>query len=265
VHPGSYSIDYDTGMRQLQDGTSILRTRVAKGRNIEMIRLVVATIALIAVIGSVAFAQDSTPKVQVFGGYSYVHVDNGGLTGAVLDFALREINIPFGTTANFTGWNAEGQYNFNRWIGIAADAGGRYGMPITGYRNDNLMGLPKATGYSFTVGPVLSYRTKSKFTPFVHALFGYDRASLNSSTITGVSTPVTSSATTYTDFAMVVGVGLDYRITHHLSVRLPQVDDLRTYHNLNHFYESAYPNALFQGLSLHQNNVRISGGVVVSF
>jgi hypothetical protein len=34
-----------------------------------MIRLVAATIALIAVIASVAFAQDSTPKAQVFRGY----------------------------------------------------------------------------------------------------------------------------------------------------------------------------------------------------
>jgi opacity protein-like surface antigen len=230
-----------------------------------MIRLVVATTALIFLISSVAFAQDSTPKVQVFGGYSFVYVDNGGLTGADLDFALREINIPFGTTSSFTGWNAEGQYNFNRWIGLAADAGGRYGSPITGYRNDNLQGLPKATGYSFLVGPVLSYRTKSRITPFAHALFGYDRASLNSTTITGVSTPVTSSATTFTDFAMAVGLGVDWRVTHHISVRLPQVDDLRTYHNLNHFYESAYPNRLFEGLGLHQNNVRISAGIVLRF
>jgi hypothetical protein len=34
-----------------------------------MTRWVVATIALITVTGSVAFAQDSTSKVQEFGGY----------------------------------------------------------------------------------------------------------------------------------------------------------------------------------------------------
>jgi hypothetical protein len=87
-----------------------------------MIRLLVATIALIAVIGSVAFAQDSTPKVQVFGGSSYVHVDTGGLTGADLDFALHEVKLPFRSASNFTGGNAEGRYNFNRWIGLAAGA-----------------------------------------------------------------------------------------------------------------------------------------------
>src|ERR1700729_3263071 len=137
-----------------------------------MIRLVVATIVLTVLIGSVAFAQNSTPKVEVFGGYSYVPVDNGGLTGDDLDLALRELNLPFGTASNFTGWNAEGQYNFNRRIGLAGDAGGRYGMPITGYRNDNLQGLAKATGHTFLVGPVLSYRTKSRMTPFVPVVVG---------------------------------------------------------------------------------------------
>jgi hypothetical protein len=148
-----------------------------------MIRLIVATIVLTVLIGSVAFAQNSTPKVQVFGGYSYVHVDNAGLTGGDLDFALRELNLPFGTASNFTGWNAEGQYNFNPWIGLAGDVGGRYGMPITDCRNHNLHGLPQATGYRFLVGPVLSYRTKSRMTPFVHVLVGYDRAGLNATTI----------------------------------------------------------------------------------
>jgi hypothetical protein len=102
-------------------------------------------------------------------------------------------------------------------------------------------------------------------TPFVHVLVGYDRASLNATTITGVSTPVSSSATTDDDFALALGGGLDFRVARHFALRLPQVDDLRTYHNLNHFYESAFPNRLFDGLPLHQNNVRISGGIVLSF
>src|SRR5580704_1622017 len=129
------------------------------------------------------FCSELRPQVQVFGAYSCVHVDNGGLTGGDLDFALREVNLPFGTASNFTGWNAEGQYNFNPWIGLAGDVGGRYGMPITDCRNHNLHGLPQATGYRFLVGPVLSYRTKSRMTPFVHVLVGYDRAGLNATTI----------------------------------------------------------------------------------
>ena len=237
----------------------------AKGKKYRMTRLAVATIALVTLCSSLSFSQDSTPKVQVFGGYSFVHVDNGGLSGPDLDLALREINSPFGTNSNFTGWAAEAQYNFARWIGLAVDGGGRYGMPITGFRNDNLSGLPKMTGYTFLAGPVLTYRTKSKITPFLHVLVGFDRASMNSSTITGVSSPVTTVATTFNDFALGLGGGIDFRVARHFALRLPQVDDLRSYHNWNHFYESVFPNRLFQGLAIRQSNVRISGGIVVSF
>ncbi|MGC2367441.1 MAG: hypothetical protein WA474_00155, partial [Candidatus Sulfotelmatobacter sp.] len=61
-----------------------------------MTRSAVPTIALIVLISSLAFAQDTNPKVQVFGGYSMVHAGNGSFSGATLDFDLREQNSPFG-------------------------------------------------------------------------------------------------------------------------------------------------------------------------
>jgi hypothetical protein len=112
---------------------------------------------------------------------------------------------------------------------------------------------------------VLTFRGKSKITPFIHAMFGFDRASLSASTITGLSTPVSSSATTYTDTAVALGGGIDYRLFRRLSLRLVQADDLRTYHNLNKFYESAFPGSVFYGIAQHQNNIRVSTGIVVRF
>lgn len=230
-----------------------------------MTRLAVATIALIILLGSLAFAQDATSKVQVFGGYSFVHLDNGGLTGADLDYALRELNSPFGVSSNFQGWNAEAQYNANRWVGIVADFGGRYGTPITASRGKTLSGLPKANAYSLMIGPVLSYRTKSKLTPFIHALFGFDRYTMDSSTITGVSSPVSSSSTTFTDAVVAVGGGIDYKVSRLFSIRLVQLDDFYTTHNLNKFYDTAFPGATFFGLATHERNLRISTGIVVRF
>ncbi len=63
------------------------------------------------------------------------------------------------------------------------------------------------TGYSVLAGPVISYRTKSRVTPFAHALFGIDRTSLSGSTITGVSpsVPVTAAPTANYDFAAGAG------------------------------------------------------------
>jgi opacity protein-like surface antigen len=222
-------------------------------------------VALIAVSVFPLIAQDSTPRVQAFGGYSLFHADNGGVNGLTLDEDLREPNSPFGTKDNFMGWNAEGQYNATRILGIAVDGGGRYGMPITESRFSKLAGLPNGNGYSLLVGPVLSYRTKSKLTPFIHALFGYDRVTVNASTITGLSVPVSSTATTFTDFALALGAGVDYRVLRMFSIRLAQVDDLETTHNLNHFYGTVFPTGVFEGLGTHERNVRISTGVVVSF
>ncbi len=144
-----------------------------------MIRFAAATITLIILMGSFAFAQETTPKVQLFGGYSLLRADHGKLTGALLDLDLRQSSNPFAVqTYFFNGWNAEAQYNAGRWLGIAADVGGRSATPITEARGSTLAGLPKETAYSFLAGPVISYRTKSRVTPFVHALFGWDRTSL---------------------------------------------------------------------------------------
>lgn len=238
---------------------------LVKGKNFEMIRLAVAMIVLTALASSLAFAQDATPKVQVFGGYSIVHAGNGSFSGATLDFDLREQNSPFGIASFFPGWNAEGQYNIERWLGIVVDGSGRYGEPITSKGGDQLSGLPKLTGYTLMVGPVFSFKNKTKFTPFVHALFGYDRASLSSSTITGVSSPVTSAATTYTDAAVALGGGVDFKVSRHFAIRLAQLDDLHTTHNFNQFYGSAFPGRVFEGLPSHENNFRASAGIIVKF
>ena len=232
-----------------------------------MIRFAAAAMAFIIPIGSFAFAQDATPKVQVFGGYSLLHLDHGGLNGGLLDLDLHQTSDPFAVANYFLdGWNAEAQYNTGRWLGIATDFGGRYGTPITASRDRTLAGLPKETAYSFLAGPVLSYRTKSRVTPFVHGLFGWDRTSLGASTITGsVTSPVSVAATNYTDFAMALGGGVDYRLARRVSLRLGQLDWFHTSVNLNKFYGSAFGTGLIQGLRTNQANRRFSAGVVLRF
>jgi opacity protein-like surface antigen len=230
-----------------------------------MTRFAAATIILTAMICSSAFAQDSTPKVQVFAGYSLFHADTGGLTDTVLDLALRPATEAFGVPTNFNGWNAEAQYNANRWVGIAADFGGRYGSPIGVFSSSGVSGVPNGNGYSFLAGPVLSYRTKSRVTPFVHALFGLDRSSLSGSTITGLPVSVTAAPTSSSDFAVALGGGVDYKVTRRLAIRVGQVDFYHTSLNLNKFYDSAFGIGLFQSLATHEDNWRLSAGVVMRF
>jgi hypothetical protein len=232
-----------------------------------MIRFAAAAIILTVFTGSCVFAQDATPKVEVFGGYSLLHADHGGLTGPLLDADLNQPSNPFAVPTYFlNGWSAEAQYNASPWLGIAADFGGRYGSPISASGGRTLAGLPKETSYSFMAGPVISYRTKSRLTPFVHALFGWNRTSLDASTITGsVSSPITVAATSYDDFAAALGGGVDYRITHRFSARLGQVDWYHTSVNLNKFYTNAFGGDLLEGLRTNQVNYRVSAGAVVQF
>jgi opacity protein-like surface antigen len=227
-----------------------------------MIRFLSTAIILSAVISSFAFAQDSTPKVQVFGGYSLVHVTSGGLNGPAIDEDLHQYPNTFGVASTFQGWNAEGQYNATQWVGIAIDAGERSGTPITAH---GAGGLPTFRAYSLMVGPVLSYRAMKKLTPFAHALAGWDRASLNATNITGLLSPISTQASNYTDFAVALGGGVDYNLSHHFTLRLAQLDWFHTSINLSKLYSGAFGPGEFEGLSTRQVNLRFSTGIVVRF
>lgn len=230
-----------------------------------MIRFSSAAILLSAVISSFAFAQDSTPKVQVFGGYSLVHVPSGGLTGPTLDEKFHQNPNTFGVENTFHGWNGEAQYNVSRFVGIAVDFGGRYGKPITTPGDTAASGLPTLSAYTVMVGPAVAIPLKARLTPFVHALAGWDRVHLNASNISGLLTPVSTTASTYTDFAAALGGGVDYKVSHHFTLRLAQLDWFHTTINVSKLYGGAFGPDLIQGLSTHQVNLRFSTGVVVRF
>lgn len=117
-----------------------------------------------------ASAQQTPSKFDVFGGYSYF---NGSTSGVTSRYSLN-------------GWNAQGTYNFNRWLGATADFGGYYGSPFS----------VSASDHSFLFGPTVSLRT-THFTPFAHALFGVDRAHAS----------LLGGSMSDTGFAMAVGGG----------------------------------------------------------
>lgn len=226
-----------------------------------MIRLAGATFALLALIlfNSLAFAQE-VPKIQVFGGYSLLHEDKGGLTDLKVDLGLADPYSQFAVRNNFNGWNAEAQYNLSKWVGIAVDADGYSGSPFI--PSIPVSGLPSKSRYAVLAGPVISYRTKSPVTVFGHALFGWDRSHLDASAPHG---PEPSVSTSYDDFVMALGGGLDYKVSHRFSIRPVQLDWYRSYLLLSSFYNAAYNTQQFDGLSNRQRNIRFSAGIVVKF
>ncbi|HYN14624.1 MAG TPA: outer membrane beta-barrel protein [Terriglobales bacterium] len=217
-------------------------------------RKVLAIALLLLFCGVYTVAQDY-PKAQVFGGFSYLHVDTEGAVA------------PAGTSIKrwYPGWEIAGQFNLTKMLGVKADFSGNYGTPIT------VTGLstPSARTYSFLFGPVVSFRGE-RATPFVHALFGGNHIGLDSFTLpAGIIPGVagTVPAGSETSFAMAFGGGLDVKLTRHFGLRVGQFDYLYTKHCADLFGIGCLLGSnsiLGPGApAAHQNNFRFATGVVI--
>lgn len=150
----------------------------------------VLLVAILIATTVVATAQEF-PRVEVFGGYSYLNV---GSSGQQKGFGLN-------------GWNAQASVNLTSWLGATADFGGNYGSPFA----------VSIHNYSYLFGPTLSYRAQH-VVPFAHALFGGGHVS---GSIGGLSSSQNA-------FAMAIGGGIDIPFKGHFGVRVAQLDWLRT-------------------------------------
>jgi opacity protein-like surface antigen len=226
-----------------------------------MSRSFLCTCALVVAVifePSLASAQDY-PKAEIFGGYSYLHVDTHGISSNSL---VNECNIlaggacplTFGVHPGLNGWTASGQYNLSRGFGIEANVSGNYGNIITAKIAIPLpippvnLSTPDQHIYDFLLGPVISHRAHS-YTVFAHGLLGAERVGSGNFTVAPV--PVVDPVPSFseTDFAFALGGGLDIKITRHFSVRAGQFD---------YQFVSSSGNG-------HQNDFRFSSGIVFGF
>jgi opacity protein-like surface antigen len=208
-------------------------------------------------------APSAVPKWQGFLGYSLFHAGIGILNGTNFDVDLHIYPKTLVPQTNFNSWSGEAQYNFGRWVGGAVDVSSYSGKPFTGLQG--VGNVPTENSYTILAGPVISYRTKGRAVPYVHALFGWNHSSLSSGPLTGTPIPVVSAGASFTDFAMALGGGVDYKIVPRVSFRVGQLDWFRTSIDLNSFYGDAFGLGLFQGFESKERNIRISSGVVVNF
>ena len=165
---------------------------------------------LLGMLSLAAFAQETgaAPKAEIFGGYQYTRFDGG---------------------MNANGWNTSVAGNLNNWFGIAADFSGAY-------KTQNGVSF---NNYTYTFGPVVSYRHNETFTPFAHFLAGGSHASASVSGLSGSAS----------GFAMMFGGGLDVKATRHVGVRAIQFDWLSLHSNGNS----------------DNNNMRISTGLLFRY
>ncbi len=143
-------------------------------------------------------AQDN-PKIEVFGGYQYLHDSN-------ID--------SFGDSANSNGWNASATVNFSQHLGVAADFSGSY--------KTNTKGGP-FHAYTYTFGPVASWNSSSKIKLFTHALFGGAHSIPTACSVGGDPSQCRGDLSV-NGFAMMLGGGVDLRVDKHIAYRIFQSD-----------------------------------------
>jgi opacity protein-like surface antigen len=197
-----------------------------------------AVLLVLLAVGLRAQAQE-TPRAEVFTGYSFMSAS----------FPFSTDPAVGGGSGVLNGWNFSAAVNANRWIGVVADFGGYYGSPTKGitFKPANcVLCTNDFTGilhnmHTFTAGPQLSIR-QDKVTVFAHALFG--GAHIREDLVID-NHPAASISST--NFAFLVGGGVDIALSHRFAVRI-QPDYLKT-----------------EILGRRQNNFRASTGLVFRF
>jgi opacity protein-like surface antigen len=136
-------------------------------------------------------------------------------------------------------------YNFTNWLGAVADFG-LYGQSNVASDSRSLI----LSSYQF--GPRVSWRGH-KFVPFAQALFGAGHATgtLYTTSLGNGSAPLGANS----GFMLTAGAGVDYKFKPNIGIRIIQTE----------YLYSQFLNAATGANSNHQNNLRISTGVVFSF
>ena len=169
------------------------------------------------------------PKIEIFAGYSYMNANI----------------VIAGTRFNLNGASGSVAYNFTNWLGVVGDFG-VYGQSNVASQSRSLI----LSSYQF--GPRVSWRGH-KLVPFAQALFGAGHATgtLYTTSLGNGSAPLGANS----GFMLTAGAGVDYKFKPRINIRIIQTE----------YLYSQFLNAVTGPNSNHQNNLRISTGVVFSF
>jgi opacity protein-like surface antigen len=193
-------------------------------------KVVVSLLAFLSLFTVASQAQEAS-RLSVFGGYSYVRAnpsDSSNLGG----FSMN-------------GGNFSAAYKLNGWLSGVADIGGYHATRPLDCTALGCSGTGdfKGNTWTYLFGPRVTFRHFGRVTPFAEVLFGVAH-----------TTPNVFLTNKQTDFAMSVGGGVDYRLSHRLAIRPLQLEYLQT-----RFKE-------FDVIDRQtQNNLRLSTGIVFRF
>jgi outer membrane immunogenic protein len=140
---------------------------------------------------------------------------------------------------SFNGGSASAAWHFNSSFALVADLSAAHANNYDGSTFS-----PTITSYLF--GPRYTYQVaQGRFIPFAQLLLGGSHVS------NGYFPASTSSTSSANAFALTVGGGLDIALARHISLRAAQVE----------YFYTRFPN----GVNGHQNNFRVSAGIVFLF
>ena len=175
----------------------------SKGRLARVLTMLLATIAVLFTFATCAAAQEeSAPKVELYGGYSFFHPGanvNGELPGAIAPLSSRLEANPRGIGGTLT-------FNFNRWLGISFDGSDHWGSG----EKTIFKTIDDAGFANFSVGPKFTYRGH-RFAPFVEVLVGGHRL-------------MPEAFHDVTKLGFMFGGGLDIKLSRHVAWRLLRAD-----------------------------------------
>jgi hypothetical protein len=150
-----------------------------------MKKLVFVAVILLGV-SALAMAAEEFPKVEVFGGYSFLRCQFGSPTKPCIE----------------DGWNTSVAINGNQYLSFVADFAGVYDQYDAPYQHNAV--------YTYMFGPKITVR-KGKLAPYFVALLG------NARVTPGLYFPYDNQ------FAMSFGGGLDISVSKLISIRPAQI------------------------------------------
>jgi opacity protein-like surface antigen len=208
---------------------------------------------LIVVVFGVGLLKQATAqeaKADVYLGYAYTRFNSATFVPAF--------------SAN--GGIGQLQYHVTPVFGIIADFGGTHNGNISGFQIDQ-------TAFTYMFGPRVNLHPMGKFKPFFEIAFGGTRVSRSFPLSAGTPAQVINLCTTVSGcsgtrfsstqnaFSMLVGGGLDMKVSPRLSFRPIELEYYLTrFQPLN--VQGVFPTL---NTNSNQNNLRYSAGIKFSF
>lgn len=200
--------------------------RARTGRFTSLVCVVVVSIVAHSAHGQAASAAKDGPRPELALAYNYVH--SNAPVGDCGCFSLNGGSATFAWPMGHAGLSAVG------------DVSVTYGGSISSSGLDLTLG-------TYTVGARYSLHERHMpLRPFGQALVGVAHSS--GSLVEGSDASTNSSGSA---FALLMGGGVNLRATHRFSIRLVEADYLLT--------------TFYNGSNNHQNNLRITSGIVLHF